>query len=286
MEDVREAVTEWKDVLEWVLQRYVERPLLIGGHKFHLRVYVLVAGCLSVYLYEDAFVLLAARKFPGKSTDAEGESASVQSQLSHITNTCTSAAVLGDKFEEHRHVRFLSELPWLLEKWDTLPRGDGPAAVARVYDGMRTALAALFGSFRGQFERFMPLANAFELFGVDFLVDEDMHPWLLEFNPGPDMGQARNRLQPLMQAIVDDTVDTMVQQRDWADPARRLASQTREPRPVDMEESVPGLRPRPLRPFDAANRKAPCWKAGEGRRNGWDCVFEEVWVGSQTAARE
>ena len=37
---------------------------------------------------------------------------------------------------------------------------------------IRTALAHTVASFRGEFSTFMPLPNAFELFGVDFLVDE------------------------------------------------------------------------------------------------------------------
>jgi hypothetical protein len=36
-----EAVSDWPDVREWVLQRYVADPLLFRRAKFHLRVYVL-----------------------------------------------------------------------------------------------------------------------------------------------------------------------------------------------------------------------------------------------------
>eukprot|EP01047_Picozoa_sp_COSAG01_P020499 COSAG01_NODE_1168_length_11426_cov_339.595038_8_plen_79_part_00 len=41
---------------EWVVQRYVRRPMLVDGRKFHLRVYVLAVGRLSVYVCRDMLV--------------------------------------------------------------------------------------------------------------------------------------------------------------------------------------------------------------------------------------
>ncbi len=35
------------EVREWVLQRYIRRPLLCGGRKFHLRAYALAVGALT-----------------------------------------------------------------------------------------------------------------------------------------------------------------------------------------------------------------------------------------------
>lgn len=46
-------------------------------------------------------------------------------------------------------------------------------------------------AFRGEFAVFSPLPGCFEHFGLDFMVDEDFHVWLLEANPGPDFKQVR-----------------------------------------------------------------------------------------------
>lgn len=45
--------------------RYVERPLLVSGFKFHIRAYVLCVGSLSVYVYSEALALLAGEAYTG-----------------------------------------------------------------------------------------------------------------------------------------------------------------------------------------------------------------------------
>ena len=48
---------------EWVLQRYIEKPLLLRGHKFHIRTYVLCVGALKVFVFEKMLLLLAAHPY-------------------------------------------------------------------------------------------------------------------------------------------------------------------------------------------------------------------------------
>ena len=56
------ALESTQDIREWVLQRYIPNPLLINGHKFHIRTYVLCKGALEVFVYEQMLLLLAAHK--------------------------------------------------------------------------------------------------------------------------------------------------------------------------------------------------------------------------------
>lgn len=64
--DMNELLDELEyvsDMREWVIQRYVEPPLLINrGHKFHIRVYVLCVGALRTFVFQDMLVLLAAHR--------------------------------------------------------------------------------------------------------------------------------------------------------------------------------------------------------------------------------
>jgi len=63
-----------------VISRYIDNPLLIYGHKFDLRIYVVVTcyDPLRVYIYREGLVRFATEKY-----DKSGNCSSV---YAHLTN--------------------------------------------------------------------------------------------------------------------------------------------------------------------------------------------------------
>ena len=49
----------------FIVQEYVEKPLLLDGYKFDLRIYVLITSCdpLRVFLFNDGLVRMSTEKY-------------------------------------------------------------------------------------------------------------------------------------------------------------------------------------------------------------------------------
>ena len=53
-------------------------------------------------------------------------------------------------------------------------------------------------------------SNSFELFGYDFMVDENLKPWLLEVNSSPSMESSTPVTTELVRNVLEDTVKVII----------------------------------------------------------------------------
>ena len=176
----------------FVAQPYISPPLLLpslGNRKFHLRSYVLAAGALRVYIHEEMLALFAARPY-------EPPSSSLDLGI-HLTNTCLQP-----------HPRSSNPHPNPVHLLSTLPL---PFPHTSLTDQISTATAQLFeAAARAQMVYFQTLPNAFEIFGVDWLVDEGGTAWLLEVNAFPDFAQSGPEGEGVVRGVWEEAVGIAV----------------------------------------------------------------------------
>ncbi|KAJ9133071.1 Sure-like protein [Pleurostoma richardsiae] len=161
----------------FVAQPYIHPPLLVDGRKFHIRTYVLSVGSLRVYVYREMLALFAGAAY------ADPWSSDAADLAAHLTNTCLQQAEGAPPLAEGAVRRF----------WD-LPLGEGQL------EGVFAQVCAVTGELfeaaaRGMMVHFQPGAGAFEVFGLDFLVDGEGTAWLLEVNAFPDFKQTGGDLR-------------------------------------------------------------------------------------------
>lgn len=65
-----------------VVSRYLDNPLLIFGHKFDLRLYIVVTSYepLRIYIYREGLVRFASEKYSNDDLNSE------EAKYSHLTN--------------------------------------------------------------------------------------------------------------------------------------------------------------------------------------------------------
>ncbi|XP_046393591.1 probable tubulin polyglutamylase TTLL2 [Ischnura elegans] len=158
-----------------VVQRYIPNPLLIGGYKFDLRLYVCVPSFhpLVVYLYQDGLARFATDKF------ALGDLSNV---FRHLTNS--SLNKLGPGYTEKKE-RVGAGCKWTLKQLRHYFHQTGVADWFLWQQVSVLVVLTVLSQVAG-----VPSspANCFEFFGFDVLIDSSLRPWLLEVNVSPALG--------------------------------------------------------------------------------------------------
>ncbi len=168
----------------FIAQRYIHPPLLLhfNPRKFHIRTYVLAVGSLKVYVYKQMLALFASTPYipPWASTsttnsdEEEAASPNKQDLSAHLTNTCLQTGSHDGSVHE----------------FFKLPEED---LTKKMKEDIFRQICEITGEIfeaaaKGMAIHFQTLPNAFEVFGLDFLVDEGGRAWLLEVSKAVCLG--------------------------------------------------------------------------------------------------
>ena len=177
----------------WVVQKYIENPLILNNRKFDIRQWVLVTNAdpLTVYIYEDSYLRFSAE---------EWDIADLANPYVHLTNnSIAKKSKLFDRSESMCHV---AEFRAYLQEthgrnlWDE-------SIFPRIKQIVRWSLQSIgrIGYRKGK---------NFELFGYDFMVDANLQPWLLEVNSSPSMEYSTPVTETLVRQVLTDCVKIVV----------------------------------------------------------------------------
>jgi tubulin polyglutamylase TTLL1 len=161
-----------EDTNPFIVSRYIDRPLLIGGKKFDLRLYCLVTSFrpLVAYLHQQGFARFCASKYSMATLDDDDLG-------SHLTNVALQKGE--EEYNELHGGKWTVANLWLY-----LQGTFGYARADHLYQDIEFVIVQ---SLKALQPAILNDKHCFELYGYDILIDEDLQPHLIEVNASPSL---------------------------------------------------------------------------------------------------
>jgi len=183
----------------FVLQRYIENPLLVGGYKFHMRIFLLLTSMNPPrgYLHHGGQVLFSTKKY---SYDHATLGANFD-KYAHLTNwSIHSLPNNYDRLLAKKDVigvgcewRFKRLLRHLKKEHAGFRESDMWRQLSNI--GRETLNAIISHDTCRRYAKKMVPGRHFEVFGMDILMDDKFKLWLLECNNSPGLCDSPEKLK-------------------------------------------------------------------------------------------
>ncbi|CAD8093905.1 unnamed protein product [Paramecium primaurelia] len=182
---------------QFVIQKYIEKPLLINDRKFDIRAYILLTSNLQIYFYREGQLRLATEKFDTK----------VQSNYVHLTNNAI----------QYTHPEYGKSEEGNQYSFDQAQNIFKKDFRKDILGKIKTISYTAFQTVKHKINK-QKRKNCFEIFGMDFIIDEQYTPWLIEVNTNPSLEVTSKLLDQLFARMVNDafriTIDLVFPQTE------------------------------------------------------------------------
>lgn len=178
----------------YVVQKYVETPLLIHGCKFDMRQWFLVTDWnpLTVWFYADSYLRICSQPYDSENMHESIHLSNVAVQQFYENSRDRSTDLPENNFMSSTSFKEYLTYIGHTEAWNGV-----------IFPGMKEAVINCLMSTQDIPEM---RKSAFELYGADFILAEDFKPWLLEINSSPGMAPTCLEKMRLCQSVIDDTI--------------------------------------------------------------------------------
>ena len=180
-----------------MIQKYLEKPLLYQGRKFDIRMWVMFMTNREneVYIFKEGHLKASSLKYNPDSKDL----------FVHLTN-----------YSVQKHNMYFSsieignEIPFYALQRELDKKKSGKNFKEDIYPKIVRIVRLTGGAAIQGKMNFMNIKNCFEIFGYDFILDENYRPYLLEINTNPGLEISSPLISKLLPRMIDDAFKLII----------------------------------------------------------------------------
>ncbi|XP_071809218.1 polyglutamylase complex subunit TTLL1-like [Asterias amurensis] len=179
----------------YVIAKYIDNPLLIGGKKFDLRIYVLVTSYrpLKCYIYKLGFCRFCTVKYSANINELDN-------MFIHLTNV--SIQKHGEEYNSQHGGK------WTVHNLRVYLEGTrGKEVTDKLFDEMNWVIVHSLKSMANV------MANdrhCFECYGYDIIIDDNLKPWLIEVNASPSLTSTTSNDRIMKYNLINDSLNIVM----------------------------------------------------------------------------
>ncbi|XP_016913795.2 tubulin glycylase 3A-like isoform X1 [Apis cerana] len=191
-----------KSDTRYVIQKYIERPLLIHNTKFDIRQWFIITCSqpLTLWIYRESYLRFCSQKFSLTDFHESIHLCNHAIQCKYTNCGDRNPALPSDNMWDATTFKEFLKSQGHDKAWDDI-----------IYPGMKQGLV---GSLLASQEAMDRRKNSFELYGADFMVMDDFSVWLIEINSHPDMSYSSKVTTRLCKQVLEDTIKVVIDYRE------------------------------------------------------------------------
>ena len=178
----------------FIVQKYIENPLLFCKRKFDIRCYSLITsinGILQCYFYLDGYLRTTSHEYNTKDTN---------NLFVHLTNDAIQKhSKEYGKFENGNKLSYNDFQRYLDRRYPEIKINFYKDILPKIKNIVKDTVKSCF-----QYIDINKRLNSMEIFGYDFMIDRKFAPWLIEINTNPCLELSSKYLATLIPNMLEN----------------------------------------------------------------------------------
>ena len=172
-----------------IIQKYIEKPFLYKGRKCDIRIWVLITHTMKVYIFKEGHLKASSLNYNNNDFDS----------FIHITNySLQKYNKFFSKFEKGNEIsfqtfqNFINENNYINFREEIFPK---------IIEIVKHSVLSVRNKIN-----INNLNYCFEIFGYDFMMDEDKNVYLIEINTNPGLEISSDIIAELVPRMIDNSL--------------------------------------------------------------------------------